>query len=67
MDSKTLKENLNLLNIDTKDYSLDGTLLPMRTILSRSGKNWITFEYDEHGRSLDRKEFIIKKWRVKIF
>ena len=58
MNRKMLKETLDVLNISPKDYSLHGISLPMQTVLSSSGDKWITFEYDERGRSLDLKEFI---------
>ncbi|KLT65384.1 hypothetical protein [Pedobacter sp. BMA] len=58
MNIEMLKQTLDVLNINFKDYSLDGISLPMQTVLSRSGDTWVTFEYDEVGRSLDLKEFI---------
>ncbi|MCX2576385.1 hypothetical protein [Pedobacter sandarakinus] len=57
MDRKILKVKLDALNINPKDYSLDGTLLPMRTILSFSKNQWVTFEYDERGSIHDLKKF----------
>ncbi|WP_443946585.1 hypothetical protein ACJVDH_05600 [Pedobacter sp. AW1-32] len=57
MNIETLKSTLDLLNVNPKDYSLDGTLLPMRTILLYSKNKWLTFEYDERGKEHDVKEF----------
>ena len=80
MDREILKAHLNLLNINPNDYSIDGTLKPMRTTLLNSHNSWFTFEYDERGSVLDIKKFFnegdacqdvierllyLKEWRKK--
>jgi hypothetical protein len=57
MNKVELINKLNALEIRPSDYSLDGTLKPMRTILYFEYPNWLTFEYDERGHILDKKQF----------
>lgn len=57
MNKSELEERLEELEIRPTDYSLDGKLLPMRTILVNLNNKWITFDYDERGRVQNEKEF----------
>jgi hypothetical protein len=57
MNKVELKIKLDDLNIRPEDYSLDGTLKPMATILKLSSFKWVTFDYDERGRVQDEKTF----------
>jgi hypothetical protein len=57
MDIAGLKKKLIELNIPAGDYSLDGALLPMRTILKFADSKWWTFEFDERGRIYEENEF----------
>ena len=57
MNRDELKLKLDELGISSSDYSLDGTLRPMCAILFFEDPKWLTFEYDEHGHVLDKKQF----------
>jgi len=57
MNKIELKRELNELGIKPEDYSLDGTLKPMATILEFSNSKWYTFDYDERGRIQDKEVF----------
>ena len=57
MNKYELKVKLDELGISSKNYSLDGTLKPVRIILLFSEFKWWTFEYDEHGNIEAKKQF----------
>ena len=57
MTREELKIKLDAIGIPSTGYSLDGTLKPMRAILYFENPKWLTFEYDERGRVLDKKQF----------
>jgi len=57
MNKIELKSKLDEIGIPPNDYSLDGTLKPMCTILYFDNPKWITFDFDERGRIQDKKQF----------
>lgn len=57
MNKIELKTELDDLGILPENYSLDGVLKPMATILEFSNSKWYTFDYDERGRVQDKKLF----------
>ncbi|HET8572897.1 MAG TPA: hypothetical protein VFL76_03405 [Edaphocola sp.] len=57
MNKRELKIKLDELGIRPSDYSLDGVLKPMSTILLFSDSRWWTFDYDERGRAQDKMSF----------
>lgn len=57
MNKIELKAKLDDLGIQHEDYSLNGVLKPMATILELSNSKWYTFDYDERGRVQDKKLF----------
>ena len=57
MNKIELKKQLDELWIRNADYSLDGNLKPMATILLFSNSKWYAFDYDERGRVQDKMQF----------
>jgi hypothetical protein len=57
MNIEELKLKLDAIGIPSSDYSLDGMLKPMCTILYFENPKWLTFDYDERGRVQDKKQF----------
>lgn len=57
MNKLELITELNLLNIDSNTYSLDGDLIPDSIVLYNSYQNWEVFYLDERGGRSDMKKF----------
>jgi hypothetical protein len=57
MDKVELKRKLDDVGIRPEDYSLDGILKPMATVLKLLNSKWCTFDYDERGRVQDERIF----------
>jgi len=57
MDKIELKKELDLLEVDSKLYSLEGELIPDNIILFNSYQNWEVFYFDERGNRNDEKIF----------
>ena len=55
MDRKELKQKLDELGVNENYYSLQGELLPDRTVLYHSYHEWQVFYFDERGNK-DRLE-----------
>ena len=60
MKRKELQKKLDELNIPEFWYSLDGEVLPNRSILQKGGGQkgyWVTYGIDERGSKSDFREF----------
>jgi hypothetical protein len=61
MDKIELKTKLDLLGVNSHEYSLDGELIPDNIILYNSHDKWEVFYLDERGGRNDEKVFGFEK------
>lgn len=57
MNKNKLKQELDKLGIDENYYSLEGELIPDRTVLYQSYHEWQVFYFDERGNKDQIKVF----------
>lgn len=57
MNKEQLKQELDKLGIDENYHSLEGELLPDRTVLYHSHDEWRVFYFDEKGNRNNEKTF----------
>ncbi len=57
MNKKELQDKLDLLGVDSNQYSLEGELNPDSIVLLNSYNNWEVFYFDERGGKDNEKVF----------
>jgi len=70
MNREELKLRLNELNIPEFWYSLDGEVIPNRTILQKGGGKkgyWVVYGIDERGNKSDVREFYCENEACEFF